>query len=82
MVAWILWGAPDAGDTELATATLNIVVWAINPAPGVAPSDLDTPTAGLGVPKRFLNFLLRMSSSSHGGHLHSNFETESCQVTT
>jgi hypothetical protein len=70
MVAWILWGAPDAGDTELATATFSIVVWAINPAPGVTTSDLDTPTAGLGVSKRFLNFLLRMSSSTDAGRLH------------
>jgi hypothetical protein len=82
MIARIPRGTPNAGDAELAATTLRIVVGAINPAPGVATAHLDTPATGFGISNRLFDFLLRMSSSSHAGHLQSNFEASGCQVTT
>ena len=82
MIARIPRGTPNTGDAKLAATTLRIVVRTINPAPGVATAHLDTPAAGFGISKYFLDFLLRMSSSSHAEHLQSNFEVLGCQVTT
>jgi len=65
VVARVLRRAPYAGDAELAAATLLIVVWAINPPPGVAATDFDAPTLPFGVPESFLDLLLRMRGTGH-----------------
>src|SRR5450830_1354271 len=65
VVAWVLRRAPYAGDTELAAATLLVVVRTINPSPSMAAADFDAPALPFGVPESFFNLFLRMGGTSH-----------------
>jgi hypothetical protein len=65
VVAGVLRRAPYTGNAELAAPAFLIVVWAVNPPPGMAAADFDAPTLPFGVPECFLDLFLRMRGTSH-----------------
>ena len=65
VIAGVLGRAPDARNAKLTAATLKVVEWTVQAAPGVAAADLDTPAMLFRMSERLLNFLFGMLGSSH-----------------
>jgi hypothetical protein len=65
VVAGVLWRTPNRRDAELAAAAFLVVVWAVNPPPGMAAAYFDAPTLPFGMSESFLNIFLRMRRTGH-----------------
>jgi hypothetical protein len=65
MIPWILRRTPNARDTKFSAPAFRIVVRAVDFAPRMAATDIDSPSTVFSMAKRLFNLLLRMSRSTH-----------------
>jgi hypothetical protein len=64
MIAWIFRRTPNARDTKFTAAAFDIVIGAIQFAPGMTATHFDAPAVGFRMSNGFFNVFLWMSNST------------------